>query len=141
MKSIEVVAAILLNAEGRVLIARRKPHKEQGGKWELPGGKVEEGEPYADALARELREEFGVSARTGKYFMSHTHDYPGFRIILHGYFAEITGGLLEPADHDRLEWIHPADHPGYDVAEADKPFLDRLAKNVLKDDQGIQDNN
>ena len=60
MKRVHVAAAVIRGVDGRVLIARRPDDKHQGGLWEFPGGKVEEGEPVQAALARELEEELGI---------------------------------------------------------------------------------
>jgi 8-oxo-dGTP diphosphatase len=57
---LDVVAAVIRDAGGRVLLARRPDHKHQGGRWEFPGGKVEAGESLDAALARELEEELGL---------------------------------------------------------------------------------
>lgn len=126
MKRIEVVAAIIFNKEGKLLIARRKPHKSLGGKWELPGGKVEVSESHPDALTRELKEEFGITARVGQHFMTNIHDYQDFSIALHGYLTEIIDGTLTPVDHDGIEWIMPKNHTKFDIAEADIPILLKL---------------
>lgn len=60
MKRVHVAAAVIRGSDGRVLIARRPEDKHQGGLWEFPGGKVEDGEPVRAALARELEEELGI---------------------------------------------------------------------------------
>jgi mutator protein MutT len=61
------VLAAVIRRDGRLLVARRPAHKRHGGLWEFPGGKVEEGESWADAAARERKEELGVDvARTGE---------------------------------------------------------------------------
>lgn len=64
---IDVVAAVIENREGRILIARRKPDISLGGYWEFPGGKVEEGESPSDCLVRELREEMDMQIEPGEF--------------------------------------------------------------------------
>ena len=59
------VTAGILEENGCVLIARRRPGTHMGGKWEFPGGKIEAGESPEQSLARELQEELGVRARIG----------------------------------------------------------------------------
>ena len=56
-----VVAGVLEDAAGRVLIAKRPEHKHHGGYWEFPGGKLDPGETAALGLVRELREELGIT--------------------------------------------------------------------------------
>jgi len=58
---VRVAAAVVVHPDGRVLLAQRPPGKHYAGYWEFPGGKLEAGEAPADALARELREEIGLS--------------------------------------------------------------------------------
>ena len=60
-----VTAAALFDASGRVLISQRPRHKALGGLWEFPGGSVEFGERLADALRREIAEEYGVEIEVG----------------------------------------------------------------------------
>ena len=55
-----VVAVALIDADGRVLLQQRPAHKEHGGLWEFPGGKIDEGELPEAALIRELKEELGI---------------------------------------------------------------------------------
>ena len=57
-----VVAAALVDADGRVLLAQRPPGKQLAGLWEFPGGKIDAGERPEQALARELGEELGIDA-------------------------------------------------------------------------------
>ncbi|RZA12477.1 MAG: NUDIX domain-containing protein, partial [Lysobacteraceae bacterium] len=76
MKRIQVVAGVLRDAQGRVLLARRPEGRDLAGLWEFPGGKVEPGETPANALARELREELGIEARAGRAVIRVPQQYP-----------------------------------------------------------------
>ena len=69
-KLIHVAAAVILNAQGQILLARRPVDKHQGGLWEFPGGKVEPNEPVVDALARELDEELGIQISAARPLIS-----------------------------------------------------------------------
>ena len=91
---LDVVAAIIRDDSGRVLLARRPEHKHQGGRWEFPGGKVETGEALERALNRELEEELGVTTRSCRPFMTVDHHYPDLHVRLH--FREVTGWHGEP---------------------------------------------
>ena len=77
----EVVAAVFTDGE-RVLACRRREHLEAGGRWEFPGGKLEDGEAPEAALAREITEELGVEIEVGELFDSTTSIVKGTQITL-----------------------------------------------------------
>lgn len=74
MKRVHVAAAVIRGADGSVLIARRADTQHQGGLWEFPGGKVEEGETVQAALARELQEELGIHVTAARPLIKVGHD-------------------------------------------------------------------
>ena len=94
------VTAALLEENGRVLLARRKPGKHMGGRWELPGGKIEPGESPEDSLARELAEELGLEARIGEYLCSALFDAEGVSLELLVYRAHRTAGEPAALEHE-----------------------------------------
>lgn len=108
------------------MIARRAPHKKMPGKWEFPGGKIEEGETPEMALKRELEEEFGVQVEVGAFFNQNTHDYKDFKIELSAYFAKCIQGNFNLTDHDLIKWVRREDLRKFDLTEADIPFVTRL---------------
>ncbi|MDR6979370.1 8-oxo-dGTP diphosphatase [Streptomyces sp. 3330] len=115
---IVVVGAALLDA-GRLLAARRSAPPEHAGRWELPGGKVEQGEAPEAALVRELREELGVDAET-------VERVPGEWPLRGPYVLQVWTARLRPGsaapeplqDHDMLRWLTPAEI--WDVAWLDQ---------------------
>ena len=102
---IVVVAAIIRDRDNRLCLSRRPEHKHQGGLWEFPGGKVEEGEPLEQALARELDEELGIQGARSRPFMTVRHRYPDLRVTLH--FREVTAYTGEPHGREGqpVEWV------------------------------------
>ncbi len=102
---IVVAAAIIRDRENRLCLSRRPEHKHQGGLWEFPGGKVEEGEAVEQALARELDEELGMKAVRSQPFMTVRHRYPDLRVTLH--FREVTAYTGEPHGREGqpVEWV------------------------------------
>lgn len=103
--TVHVVGGVIVR-DGRVLAARRSRPAEVAGGWEFPGGKVERGESEPDALARECREELGVTAQVG----DRLGEAVDGRIRLVLYAAALDGGEPQPLeDHDALRWVTAAD--------------------------------
>jgi A/G-specific adenine glycosylase len=78
----DVTAAVIMDEDGRVLIAQRPPDGMLGGLWEFPGGKREPGESLTDCLRREIREELAVEIAVGEQIGTVRHAYSHFRITL-----------------------------------------------------------
>lgn len=123
---IDVVAAILVDDENRILIARRREGKSLGGFWEFPGGKIEKGEKPEESLYRELKEEMNIEIEVGDYFDTNVHDYGNVVIKLIAYYAKIKSGEICLVDHDKVEWVSKAELFNYDFAPADVQFVEKL---------------
>ncbi len=118
-----VTAAILLDAHGRVLVGLRPAGKRLGGLWEFPGGKLEPEETPEACLARELREELGVVVKVGPRLdeCEHTYDFGTIRLV--AYAVELVAGAPAALDHERLDWVAPADLDALALTPADRPLL------------------
>ena len=118
-----VVAALIQDKDGRILCAKRNQDKSQGGKWEFPGGKPEEGETLEGALVREVREELGIDIKVLRLFdQSITGD-----IELAVFSCELVADKPSTStDHSELRWLKEEELSGLDWAEADKPALKKL---------------
>lgn len=121
-----VVAAVLRDGRGRVLLARRLPGGPHGGLWEFPGGKVEEGEAPEEALARELLEELGVGVAVGEEVACVDHAYPHLHIRLTAYFCTLVSGDPVPLHCQEVAWVEPAELLSRPMPEADRPIARRL---------------
>ena len=123
MKRIHVAAAVIRGADGQILIARRDKTQHQGGLWEFPGGKVEDGETVDAALARELREELGIEVTAARPLIKIKHDYPDKQILLDVW--EVSGFTGEPhgAEGQPLAWVSPKDLAQYEFPEANRPIV------------------
>jgi 8-oxo-dGTP diphosphatase len=123
-----VVAGLIADAAGRVLITQRRADQALPLQWELPGGKVEPGEAPVAALARELREELGIAVEIGRIWDVLFHPYPEFDLVMLVYHCRITAGAApRPVEVAALRWVAPDDAPNHDILPADRPLVDRLA--------------
>jgi len=124
---LHVVAAVVSDA-GRVLACRRKLGKAAGGKWEFPGGKVEQGESAEAALMREIREELGSAIIVGEE-LTTDDTIVGDRVIrLTCIHARLDGPRpVSSADHDELAWLLPAELQSLEWAAPDLPAVRLLA--------------
>jgi 8-oxo-dGTP diphosphatase len=120
-----VVAAALIDAEGRVLLQRRAPGRAMAGLWEFPGGKVEEGELPESALVRELDEELGIGTDEGSLAPACFASAPvgGRHMILLLYSCRSWRGEPRPLDASALKWLVPADMDPAEMPPADRPLI------------------
>jgi len=128
--AVEVTAGVLRDADGRVLLARRATGRRQGGRWELPGGKREADETPEACLARELREELGVMAEIGPRVAVVEHDDGDGAIALMAYEIARWSGVPVAREgvHEALAWSRPEDLLRFDLAPADVPIAETLAR-------------
>lgn len=110
---IPIAACIVRDAEGRVLLARRRPDQMSPGFWEIPGGKIEPGETAHDAAVRELYEETGVAASGLKPVTRYCHRFPTRSIDLTLFEAANWSGAPHGRENQMLDWVLPgAPHVG-----------------------------
>ncbi len=128
MKIINVTAAIIEN-NGKFLIAKRKKGKHLEGKWEFPGGKVEHKETPETCLWRELKEEFGITTKIGKFLAESVFEYEDRKIRLLGYRAEYISGEFQLNAHEEIRWISVDEFEKYDFADADIPLIKKVIDN------------
>ena len=128
MNLLLVVAAALVDADGRVLIAQRPEGKALAGLWEFPGGKLAPGERPEDALIRELREELGVAVMPACLapltFASHA--YEDFHLLMSLYVCRRWEGFVRPLEGQALKWVRPKDLRAYPMPPADEPLIPHL---------------
>jgi len=127
-RAVLVVAAALIDALGRVLIAQRPAGKHMAGRWEFPGGKVAPGESEEAALARELQEELGIIVAEARPMMRLTHRYPDRDVELSMWVVGRYRGEPQALDGQRLKWVERAQLAGEDILEADRPFVAALVQ-------------
>ncbi|MDR2212370.1 MAG: 8-oxo-dGTP diphosphatase MutT [Pseudomonadales bacterium] len=121
-----VVAAVILDANNRCLLALRPKHKHQGGLWEFPGGKVEAGETPLQALRRELQEELALEVQNAEPFLVTSHDYPGKRVTLDVWLVREFSGEPCGMEGQELCWYSPAELQSLAFPAANYPILQAL---------------
>jgi 8-oxo-dGTP diphosphatase len=128
LKLLLVVAAALIDADDRVLIAQRPKGKALADLWEFPGGKIDAGERPEEALIRELREELGILVKPGCLapltFASHSYD--DFHLLMPLYVCRRWEGFVQPLEGQALKWVRAKDLRDYPMPPADAPLIPHL---------------
>lgn len=118
-----VVCAAIFDGAGRLLLTRRAPGQRQSGYWELPGGKVENGETLDGALRRELFEELRLSADIGPEIARSTYHYDHVSIELVALAIRSFRGEMQLRVHDAAKWVAADNWRDLEIAPADIPLL------------------
>jgi 8-oxo-dGTP diphosphatase len=123
-----VAAVALVDADGRVLIAKRPADKPMAGLWEFPGGKVEQGERPETALLRELKEELDIDVSevclAPLTFASHA--YADFHLLMPLYVCRRWQGRVTAREGQELAWVKPIKLRDYPMPPADLPLIPHL---------------
>jgi len=128
-RAIEVAVALIRRGDGTLLLCQRPPHKSYPLKWEFPGGKLEPGESWAEALVRELREELSIEATVGALFHEETTEYAEDARTYTVRYYLIEDWLGEPKNNifADLRWVAPGQLLDYDILEGNYPACRLLA--------------
>jgi len=123
-----VVAAALIDADGRLLVQQRPAGKAMAGLWEFPGGKVEEGELPEAALIRELREELAIDVQQACLAPAcFASEALGARhMILLLYICRKWQGVPQPIEAAALKWVRVHDLHDLPMPPADRPLIGLL---------------
>lgn len=135
MKKIDVVCAIIINDKDEVFCCQRGPGRLLEGKWEFPGGKVEEGEFGHEALKREIKEELNSVIKVGLYRGTFDHLYPemdGKMISMEAYDCELVSGNLELSEHINSKWLKLNELETVEWAEEYRPIVEEVKISLEK---------
>ena len=122
----DVAAGMIWNARGELLIAQRPLDGLLGGLWEFPGGKQEAGETLPECLKRELREELAIEVEVGELFTRVQHGFTHFRITLHAFTCQHTGGEPQAIGARAWAWVTPDELDRYSFGKADRQVIAAL---------------
>ena len=120
------VACALIVSNNKVLITQRPPHKDQGGKWEFPGGKLMEEESAEECIVREIAEELDLEIEVLEELNSIFHSYPGFTIELIPLECAIVEGSITLHEHTSSQWADIKTLSEIELCEADKKLLPQI---------------
>jgi 8-oxo-dGTP diphosphatase len=124
--AVRVVAAVLRDERGRVLIAQRPAGKHMAGYWEFPGGKIAPGESSEQALRRELAEELGVELQRCHPLLQLRHDYADCVVELEVFAVDDYAGQPAGLEAQALKWVAAAELFGQALLPADRPIVEAL---------------
>jgi 8-oxo-dGTP diphosphatase len=131
---LQVVAAVIERSDRRIFIGQRRRGDTSPLKWEFPGGKVRTGETFEQALARELREELGVSLTKSVEIASVRHHYAANpeELQIHFFAAEFAEPDVSPTAFEQTAWVLPRELSAYDFLQANRELIANLATGRIK---------
>ena len=124
MKTIEVVAAVIYDAQGRIF-ATQRGYGEWKDWWEFPGGKIEPGEERDQALKREIREELDAEIEVGELMKTIDYDYPSFHLTMHCFRCTLDSAVTLK-EHEAAKWLKPTELNSVRWLPADEGFIAEL---------------
>lgn len=130
MKQIEVVAAIIHDADGRIF-ATQRGYGDFKDYWEFPGGKMEPGETAEEALKREIWEELETRIVIERFVKTIEWDYPQFHLTLDCYFCHVESGHLELKEHEAAKWLRKEELESVNWLPADWDLVKELDKSII----------
>ena len=124
--ALDVVAGVVFNDRGDVLVNQRSHPAQFAGKWEFPGGKIESGETIVEALRRELIEEVGIKIASSTPLITVTHDYSHRRVRLHVQEVTEYTGIPRGMEGQSIRWVPWGELHDIDFLDANEPILDAV---------------
>lgn len=123
---INVVAAVIKDENGKILITQRNLQKDQGGLWEFPGGKIEPNETREDAIIREIKEELDIDIKADNYLEEKVFNYPEKDINLIALKCSKINGKIKLLEHEDYRWVDNSELEKFEFAPADIFIVEKL---------------
>ena len=128
-KNIEVVAAVIFDAQGRVF-ATQRGYGEWKDWWEFPGGKIEPRESMQEALMRELREELDAEIEVHDLLCTVRYDYPRFHLTMHCFRCTLAGNRFTLLEHEAAKWLEADALHSVKWLPADMQIIDNIVSST-----------
>ncbi|MCR4828391.1 MAG: (deoxy)nucleoside triphosphate pyrophosphohydrolase [Bacteroidales bacterium] len=130
MRKVEVVAAVIHDAEGRIF-ATQRGYGEWKDWWEFPGGKMEPGETPEEALKREIMEELETHVVLERYLSTVEYDYPDWHLTMHCFLCRVERGSLTLKEHEAARWLGKEDLDTVRWLPADEDVVEKMRCSLL----------
>lgn len=125
-KLLKVVGAIIENEDKEILCALRSPKMSLPNRWEFPGGKIEQGETFKQAIEREITEELSCTVEFIDVFNDSIYEYEKFTVNLITVKCKLISGTPTKNEHSKLIWMPRESLPSLNWAPADIPTMKKL---------------
>ncbi|MBA6342349.1 8-oxo-dGTP diphosphatase MutT [Colwellia sp. MB02u-10] len=129
MTKIVHVAVGVIKQDHKFFLTKRLADSHQGGKWEFPGGKVEENETVHQALHRELKEEVAIETLTCTPLMQISHDYGDKKVLLEVFVVDNFNGQAKALEGQQSGWFSLAEFATLHFPAANQAIIEKLLKN------------
>jgi len=123
---INVVAGVIRDENGKILITQRNLKKAQGGLWEFPGGKIEPNETKENAIVREIKEELEIDIQVENYLAEKVFNYPEKEINLIALECKKINGDIKLLEHEDYRWVTNKELDNFEFAPADIFIVEKL---------------
>ena len=124
----QIGVAVIADADGKILIDRRKQEGLLGGLWEFPGGKIEPGESQESCVKREIKEELDIEIEVGSKLITIEHAYTHFKVTLNVFNCTHISGEPQPIECDEIKWVTLDEIDEYPFPKANGQIIDAIKK-------------
>lgn len=125
--------AVITDAQGKILIDRRKQEGLLGGLWEFPGGKIEPGETVEACVSREIKEELGIEIEVGSRLITIDHAYTHFKVTLNVFNCTHLSGEPQPLESDEVKWVTLDEIDEYPFPKANSQIIEALKQQANRE--------